>query len=205
MWVLHNRPNGCKMEENFEPIGTVFEPILLCFSRMNPQGRFLLYRLKMQVSYICITCTCGKMDSSRGVIGTNNLKSGFESETTPFSMNLNPENIGNIGISATINIGVLAYRQNCHIGTSLNPTQVCRPLATQPVKLLKCSEIYFFKNYCLSCSYCKKTHKDIIIVHGGQFLVKDTVIARNTIKKKGNNFHSYNNINVMFCFIMFIH
>ena len=88
---------------------------------------------------------------------------------------------------------------------SLNPTQVCRPLATQPVKLLKCSEIYFFKNYCLSCSYCKKTHKDIIIVHGGQFLVKDTVIARNTIKKKGNNFHSYNNINVMFCFIMFIH
>ncbi len=59
------------------------------------------------------------MEISRGVIRTKDLKSGFESESTPFSVNLNLENIGIIGISAITNIGVSAYRQNCHIGTSL--------------------------------------------------------------------------------------
>ncbi len=39
--------------------------------------------------------------------------------STPFSVNLNLENIGNIGISAITNIGVLAYRQNCHIRHAL--------------------------------------------------------------------------------------
>ncbi len=37
-----------------------------------------------------------------------------------FSVNLNLENIGNIGISAITNIGVSAYRQICHIGTPLD-------------------------------------------------------------------------------------
>ena len=42
MWVLHNRPNGCKTEENdtgdFEPRGTVFETIV--FFRNEPIGSF---------------------------------------------------------------------------------------------------------------------------------------------------------------------
>ncbi len=78
-------------------------------------------KYKVQVSYICGTCTCGKMGISRGVIGTKNIKAGFKSksESTLFSVNLNPENIGNIGISAITNIGVSAYRQKCHIGTPL--------------------------------------------------------------------------------------
>ena len=39
MWVLHNRPNGCKMED-FPPLGTVFAPILSFFFMDEPIGSF---------------------------------------------------------------------------------------------------------------------------------------------------------------------
>ena len=45
--------------------------------------------------------------TSVGVWSEPKLKSGFESESIPFSMNLNPENIGNIGNHQYRRIGIL--------------------------------------------------------------------------------------------------